>query len=88
MFLNICFFYPRKKKVIYVIIYILYTYIFTYLYIIIFIITVFIRSSPSFFELTYMLLQNNCINNGIKERKKASKQLYMVKQKKGERDGR
>ena len=26
--------------------------------------TVFIRSSPSFFELTYMMLQNNCINNG------------------------
>ena len=27
--------------------------------------TVFIRSSPSLLELTYMLLQNDCINNGV-----------------------
>ena len=27
--------------------------------------TILIRSAPSFFELTYMLLQNNCINNGL-----------------------
>ena len=26
--------------------------------------TVLIRSAPSFFELTYMLLQNNYVNNG------------------------
>ena len=28
-------------------------------------IMVFIRSSPSFFELTFILLQNNGINNGV-----------------------
>ena len=68
MFLNISFFYPRIKKVILL----LYKSC-----------TVFIRSSPLFFELTCKLLQNNCINNGVtnglKERKKACKQLYMVK---------
>ena len=45
----------------------------------------FIRSNPSFFDLTYMLLQNNCKNNGAtnglkqKKGKKHAKQLYMVK---------
>ena len=60
MFLNVCFFYPRIKKVIYIILMVL-----------------------------IMLLQNNCINNGItndlKKRKKICKQLYMVNKKKGER---
>ena len=60
MFLNVCFFYPRIKKVIYIILMVL-----------------------------VMLLQNNCINNGItndlKKRKKICKQLYMVNKKKGER---
>ena len=65
MFLNISLFYSRLKKVIYIII----------------LWTVFIRSSPSFFELTYMVLQNNCINNCVtngfkyKKAKKACKQL-------------
>ena len=60
MFLNVCFFYPRIKKVIYITVMVL-----------------------------IMLLQNNCINNGItndlKKRKKTCKQLYMVNKKKGER---
>ena len=49
--------------------------------------TVLIRSAPSFFELTYMLLQNNYVNNGettgVKEKKgkKHVKQLYMVNKK-------
>ena len=34
----------------------------------------FIRFSPSFFELTYMLLQSNCINNGLKQKKEKRKQ--------------
>ena len=48
----------------------------------------FIRSAPLFFELTHMLLQNNCINNGVtnglkkKKEKKHAKQLYMVKEQK------
>ena len=47
--------------------------------------TIFIRSSPLFFELTYMVLQNICINSGVanglklKKEKKTCKQLYMVK---------
>ena len=49
IFLNI---YPRIKKVVYIII-------------IISSCTVFIRSSPLLFELTYVLLQNHCINNGV-----------------------
>ena len=49
IFLNI---YPRIKKVIYIII-------------IISSCTVFIRSSPLLFELTYVFLQNHCINNGV-----------------------
>ena len=47
--------------------------------------TIFIRSASLFFELTYMLLQNNCIKNGVtndlkqKKEKKHAKQLYIVK---------
>ena len=47
--------------------------------------TVFIRSTPLFFELVYMLLQNNCKNNGVtnglkqKKGKKHAKQFYTVK---------
>ena len=41
---------------------------------------------------SYMLFQNNCINNGVtnglkQKKKKHSKQLDMVKQKRGERRG-
>ena len=42
----------------------------------------------SSFELTHILLQNNCINNGVtnglkqKKEKKHAKQLYIVKQEK------
>ena len=44
--------------------------------------TVFIRSSTLFFELTYMLLQNNCINNGVNNGLKA---LYgEIKERKSE----
>ena len=44
---------------------------------------VFIRSSPSFFKVTYILLQSNCMNNGVnnglkEKKKKVCKQLYMV----------
>ena len=55
--------------------------------------TVFIRSTPSFFELTYLTLQNNCKNNGVinglkqKKEKKHAKQLYMVQEKKRKRRG-
>ena len=51
MFLNICFIYPRIKKVIILLLHKS--------------CTVFIRSTPPFVELTYMIMQNNCINNGV-----------------------
>ena len=42
----------------------------------------FIRSAPSFFEPTYMLLQNSCLNNvvgnGLKEKKEKSKQNSFI----------
>ena len=45
--------------------------------------TIFIRSSPLFFELTYMVLQNICINSGVanglklkKEKKHASSFIW------------
>ena len=66
---NFCFLYPRVKKG-----YLYYRYIK---------VVRFLLDPPSFFEPSYMLLQNNCINNGeandLKERKKACKQFYMVK---------
>ena len=56
MFLNVCFFYPRIKKVIYIILMVL-----------------------------IMLLQNNCINNGItndlEKRKKNMQTALYSKQK-------
>ena len=55
--------------------------------------TVFIRSAASFFELTYMLQQNNCVNRGVtnslkqKKEKNHAKQRYMLKPMRGERRG-
>ena len=54
--------------------------------------TVFIRFAHSFFELTYMVLQNKCIinvaTNGLKQEiKKHAKQLY-VANKREEREAR
>ena len=55
---------------------------------------VFIRSAPSFLELTYMLFQNNSINNGVtnerkqtKERKKTCKSTLHGKIKEGREIG-
>ena len=54
MFLNICFFvHPRINKNLLSYYHYIKMYGFHY----------FIRSSPSFFELTYMLLQNKCMYN-------------------------
>ena len=47
--------------------------------------TVFIISTPSFFDLTYMLLQNNCVNNSVsnglkqKKEKNHAKEFHVAK---------
>ena len=51
---------------------------------------VFVRSFPSLFELTYMMLQNNCINNvvtnSLKENKKKNMQTVLYDKIKKRRD--
>ena len=47
--------------------------------------TVFIISTPSFFDLTCMLLQNNCVNNSVsnglkqKKEKNHAKEFYVAR---------
>ena len=53
MFWNICFFIREERNLFILLLYKS--------------CTVFIRFSSSFFEVTYMLLQKNCINNGVKK---------------------